>query len=105
MQDHERCLWQERNLPALRQAGCIVVQKIPKYSPDLYAIEGWWRVLRDRLEAAAPEEIESREDFLAHLRQTVAWRNANQWEDGKHLCTNQRARALDVQELLGAKTK
>ena len=52
-------------------AGCLVVKSHPKYSPDLNAIEGWWRVLRERLEQAAPEELESREAFIARLRRTV----------------------------------
>ena len=40
VQDHERCLWQPRNLSALRQAGCPVIEEYPKHSPDLNAIEG-----------------------------------------------------------------
>ena len=40
VQDHERCLWQQRNIDALRQAGCHVIMNYPKHSPDLNAIEG-----------------------------------------------------------------
>ena len=40
VQDHERCLWQARNLSALRQAGCPVIEEYPKHSPDLNTIEG-----------------------------------------------------------------
>ena len=40
VQDHERCLWQARNLSALREAGCPAIENYPKHSPDLNAIEG-----------------------------------------------------------------
>ena len=60
---------EDRNLRALRKAGCPVVELHPKYSPDLNAIEGWWRVLRERLEQTGPEELETREAFIAR----VAW--------------------------------
>ena len=96
---------QDRNLRALRNAGCVVVQRHPKYSPDLNAIEGWWRVLRERLEQAAPEELETRDAFVARLRRTVNWLNEHRWEQGLKLCTNQKERAADVNLLLGAKTK
>ena len=68
VQDHERCLWQDRNLTALALAGCPVVVSFPKSSPDLNAIEGWWRALRERLEMSAPEEIEAR-DADAQLKE------------------------------------
>ena len=96
---------QDRNLLALRKAGCVVVERHPKYSPDLNAIEGWWRVLRDRLEQAAPEEVETREAFIARLRRTVSWLNVHRWEQGLRLCTNKKERAADVILLKGAKTK
>ena len=59
-----RIVSQDRNLRALRRAGCIVVEQHPKYSPDLNAIEGWWRVLRERLEQAAPEDQRTPEGGL-----------------------------------------
>ena len=105
VQDHERCLWQEQNLKALRKAGRMLMEDFPKSSPDLNAIEGWWRILRERLEATAPEAIEGRADFVSRLRRTVAWLNDNKWEDGLVLCTNQKVRAREVQKLKGAKTK
>jgi len=58
VQDHERCLWQERNLVALRRAGCLVVSMYPKHSPDMNAIEGWWKVLRGRLADTEPPDFE-----------------------------------------------
>ena len=105
VQYHEKCLWQARNLHALREAGCIVETEFPKYSPDLNAIEGWWRVLRERLEHTEPEEFEGREAFLVRLRRTVKWLNDQKSDDGFVLCTNQKERADDVKDLGGGKTK
>ena len=105
VQDHERCLWQDRNLRALRRSGCAAVENYPKHSPDLNAIEGWWRILRIRLEETAPVEFESRRAFIERLRRTVQWLNQHRQEEGYGLCTNQKARAADVKELAGAKTK
>ena len=37
-------------------ATCVAVkERFPKRSPDLNAMEGQWRVLRERLEAKAPQ--------------------------------------------------
>ena len=105
VQDHEKCRWQERNLLALRRAGCPVVACYPKQSPDLNAIEGWWKVLRDRLDLTAPEEIESREEFVTRLRRTVAWLNINDWEHAVALARNQKVRARAVLHQEGARTK
>ena len=86
----------------LRQAGCPVVKNFPKHSPDLNAIEGWWRVLRERLEMTAPEEMETRARFLLRLRRTVSWLNAHMLDN---VSRNQKARAADVLQLEGARTK
>ena len=67
--------------------------------------EGWWRVLRERLEQASPEGVETRAAFIARLRRTANWLNERRWEDGLKLCTNQKERAADVKLLEGAKTK
>ena len=103
VQDHERCLWQDRNIAALKAAGCPVVDNYPKSSPDLNAIENVWHKLRQRLEEHAPEEIESRAAFLIRLRNAVNWLNNNCREELLHLCTNQKERAEEVNELKGAK--
>ena len=105
VQDHEKCLWQPQNKEALRHAGCPVIEAFPKSSPDLNAIEGVWNLLRQRLEATQPEEFESRSDFLARLRRCAHWLNDNQAEAMLHLCNNQKQRATDVLQLMGAKTK
>ena len=105
VQDHERCLWQDRNLAALRVAGCRVLENFPKSSPDLNAIENWWKVLRDRLDDTAPEDMETRAEFLVRLRRSAQWLNEHRAEQCLHICTNQKARAKDVILLCGAKTK
>ena len=89
----------------LRVAGCPVVANFPKCSPDLNAIEGQWRVLRERLEARAPDDMETRESFLARLRRTVDWLNRNRVEGSTQLCTNLKTRAHELKELAGARTK
>ena len=105
VQDHEQCLWQPRNLDALREAGCIVEMDCPKNSPDLNAIEGWWRVLRERLEQTEPQDFEDRDAFLVWLRRTAKWLNEHRSEDGLALCTNQKQRADDVIDFDGGETK
>ena len=57
VQDHERCLWVQESLAALRSAGCCVLHNYPEHSPDLNAIEGQWHVLRQRLLDTEPEEF------------------------------------------------
>lgn len=104
VQDHERCLWQDASLAELRKAG-FTVEDFPKSSADLNAIEGVWRLLKERLSDTEPEEFESRADFLVRLRRAVAWLNSNRAEHMLYLCTNQKERAQDVLDLLGAKTK
>ena len=61
--------------------------------------------MRERLGQATPEDLETRDAFLARLRRTVNWLNERRWEDGLKLCTNQKERADDVKLLEGAKTK
>ena len=61
--------------------------------------------MRERLEQAAPEGLETRGAFIARLRRTVNWLNEHRWEDCLKLCTNQDERAVDVKLLEGAKTK
>ena len=61
--------------------------------------------MRERLEQAAPEGLETRCAFIARLRRTVNWFSEHRWENGLKLCTNQKERAADVKLLEGAKTK
>ena len=105
VQDHERCLWQDKNLEALSAAGCPVVKDFPKSSPDLNAIEGVWHLLKARLLKSEPEAMEGRADFLLRLRRQVNWLNDNQHDELLKLCTNQKQRAREVQGLLGAKCR
>jgi len=92
VQDHEKCLWQDRCLKAIRGAGLRLVTNFPKHSPDLNAIERWWARLRDRLDSQAPEAIEGRQEFIRRLRRTVSWMNQNIRKDALYLATNQKER-------------
>ena len=107
VQDHEKCLWMDHNLEAIDAAGFRLVDNHPKHSPDLNAIEGWWARLRQRLDDTAPEAVETRKEFLARLRRTVRWMNANWRDDALHLATNQkeRARAVLSRAVDGARTR
>ena len=105
IQDHERCLWQTKNIAALRAAGCPVVENFPKSSPDLNAIEGAWHLIRQRLEQTEPKAFENRAAFLGRLRRAVQWINSNQGDALLTMCTNQKLRADDVLKLSGARTK
>jgi len=93
------------NMKAERDAGFETVKQHPKVSPDLNAIEGWWRVLQQRLFLTAPVALESRPAFLKRLRRTVTWLNNNARDRGKKLCTNQKERARAVKKLEGARCK
>ena len=103
VQDHEKCLWTAKSLDALKAAGFDVLQNFPKSSPDLNAIEGWWHRLRERLEASAPTDMETRAGFLVRLRRTVHWMNENWRLDALALATNQQERAASVKDLDGAR--
>jgi transposase len=110
IKDHEKFLrWGDTkafdNMTAERDAGFDTVKQHPKLSPDFNAIEGWWRVLQQRLHLSAPVALESRPAFLARLRRTVTWLNNNAREHGKKLCTNQKERARAVKKLKGARCK
>ena len=105
VQDHEKCLWQDRNLQALGAAGCNVVDNFPKSSPDLNAIEGVWRLLKDRVLDTTPKDVEMRAEFLTRLRRQVHWLNDVMHDDLMKLCTNQKERGRDIEKLHGAKCK
>ena len=105
VQDHERCLWQDASLKALKAAGCDVVTRHTKHSPDLNAIEAWWGRLKKLLETKAPAELESRSEFLKRLRRTVTWLNTRERTSGRALCRGQKRRARAVLKLAGAKCK
>ena len=105
VQDHEKCLWQDRNLQALQAAGCNAVDNFPKSSPDLNAIEGVWRLLKDRVLETAPKDMETRAEFLARLGRQVQWLNDVMHDHLLELCTNQKERGLEIEELLGTKCK
>ena len=62
-------------------------------------------MLRHRLDLTAPEEIESREEFVTRLRRTVAWLSINEWEHAVALARNQKVRARAVLHQESARTK
>lgn len=105
VQDHERCLWQEKSLKTLRQHGLSVEKSFPKSSPDLNAIEGVWAMLRKRLDESAPLRRETRDQFVIRLRRQVCNMNKTDKQILKRLCTNQKERAKDVARLMGARTR
>ena len=110
VKDYEKFLrWDKTkefdNMGAERAAGFNTVKQHPKVSPDLNAIEGWWRVVQQRLYLTAPVALESRADFLKRLRRTVDWLNKNARAQAKKLCTNQKERARAVKKLDGARCK
>ena len=82
-----------------------VVRDCPPSSPVLNAIEGVWRLLRERIEAIESQEFEDRAASGVHLRRCVAWLNDCKGEHMLMLCTNQKVRARGVQANEGAKTE
>ena len=105
VKDYERFLRSEETIAAETAAGCLQVPKYPRSSPDMNAIEGWWRKLKLYLEEREPTHQESREDFLRRLRRAVDYLNANCRAQGRKLCRNQKERARDCKKLSGARTK
>ena len=106
VQDHEKCLWTAEPLKELENIGVQIVDRHPRYSPDLNAIENAWSYLRARLDETHPisEEPERRDDFLKRLRAAIAWVNKNRRKGMLSLCRNQKERAADVHWLEGHRT-
>jgi len=105
VKDYERFLRSEDTIAAETAAGLQQVPKYPKSSPDLNAIEGWWRKLKLHLEEREPTHRETREDFIRRLRRAVDHLNSNCRAQGRRLCRNQKERARDCKKLSGARTK
>ena len=55
--------------------------------------------------ATAPEDMETRAEFLARLGRQVHWLNDVMHDHLLELCTNQKERGLEIEELLGTKCK
>ena len=105
VKDYERFLRSEVNIAAEAKAGCVQVPMYPKCSPDLNAIEGWWRKLKLYLEEHEPAEMETRKDFLRRLRRAVDSLNKRCRRQGRQLCRNQKERASECKKLGGARTR
>ena len=101
-QDHHT---NEDTIAAEAKPGCMQVPKYPKSSPDLNAIESWWRKLKLYLEENEPTLIESREAFLRRLRRAVDHLNKKCRAQGRILCRNQKQRAKECLALHGARTR
>ena len=105
LQDHERALWTEEALAAMKVAGISLLDKYPKCSQDLNPIETVWRELRARLYQTEPHRMEKREQFITRLRNAVSWLNKNKADYFQHLCSCQKEWAEDVWDAMGASTK
>ena len=105
VKDYEKFLRSPDTIAAETKAGCDQVPKYPKSSPDLNAIEGWWRKLKLYLEEREPTERETREDFIRRLRRAVNVLNDSCRAQGRKLCRNQKERAVQCKTLRGARTK
>lgn len=103
--DYERFLRKPSIIAAEEAAGCDQIAEYPKSSPDLNAIEGWWRTLRLRLTETEPAAMETRSEFLRRLRRAVAYLNTNCRQHGRKLCRNQKVRARECLALKGARTR
>ena len=95
----------QASLEAIASICLLLEKRFPKYRLDLNAIEGVWRLLRQRLNENTPDGQESRRDFVRRLCGAAAWLNANEHDQLRLLCTNQKARAADIIRLSGTKTK
>ena len=104
IQDYERCLWQRDSLSTLAQHHLFPLKKFPKCSPDLNAIEQVWHLLRQMLDASAPEIIESRSEFLIRFRKAVRALNTKCRAQLLAMCSDQQDRAREVLRLHGART-
>ena len=88
-----------------RGSAKVTVPYCRKRLPFLRRVSEQTARLRQRLDASAPEKIETRGMFIRRLRRTVTWMNDNLADDGRHLCTNQKERAAEILLLKGAKCK
>ena len=89
----------------MRDIGLSPVDEHPKPSPDLSAIENAWALLPDRLGATGPEGPESREDFCKRLRGSAQWVHRDRGPSLLEFARNQKARARDVIDQQGGRTK
>ena len=105
VKDYEKFLRSAATIVAEEKAGCDQVPAYPKCSPDLNAIEGWWRKLKLYLEEREPTVRESRKHFLRRLRRAVDHLNSKCRAHGRKLCRNQKERAKRVKVLRGARTQ
>ena len=105
VQDHERALWTDEARAAMEEIGIELLEQYPKCSQDLNVIETAWRELRERLATTEPRRMEDRSEFLTRLRLAVQWVNRNRGTYLRSICFAQKARAQDVLDLGGGRTR
>ena len=107
VQDHEKCLWKQEPRDAMARNNIELLENYPKCSQDLNPIENAWRGVRARLDCTAPAELERRGPFIRRLKASVAWVNKHRRAQLLLDCSNQKERALAVQNATppGARTK
>ena len=96
VQDYESCLWCDEPQAALHAIGVEVSDFHPRHSPDLNAIEGVWKLLRERLEATQLAERETREQFVRRLYAARDYVNKHYRSTLRTLSRNQKVRAQDL---------
>ena len=86
--DYEKCLRTEEALHALTKASLKLVETFPKCSQDFNAIENAWAIVKERLDATMPVQLEPRADFVKRLAAAVKWANRHRSEQLQYLSTN-----------------
>ena len=103
------CLRAEVNGRELDETDAMRQLAVADSCKDLEGVEGRQpttsSTMKLSFDLTAPEEIESRLEFVTRLRRTVAWLNINDREHAVALARNQNVRARAVLHQEGARTK
>ena len=105
IQDFESCLRAPESMVAFEEAGIELVASYPRSSQDLNPIENVWNLLRQRVAQTRPQERELRDAFVVRLKSAVVWLNTHHAKALEKLTKSMKARAKDVIELEGGRTK
>ena len=96
IQDHEKCLWAEQSLEALRRNHLHPIMDYPPSSQDLNVIEGVWARLREQLHASTPPGIEKRRDFIRRLHGAVRALSISHKDMLADMCNSLQERCREV---------